>query len=285
MSIAYRLKAWILLLRPHQYTKNVLIFVPFLFGKAWEAWGSFTATFLAWCLMASAIYALNDVRDAEEDRHHPHKRHRPIAAGILSPTTGYLTALALSLAAILIAFFVNLLTLSLLLLYAINNLLYTFYLKRIQLLDVFSIAAGFVLRVYGGAAAGGIPVSPYLFMTVFFLSLYLAFGKRRHELLLTEKKEPDFRQVLRRYSVYYLDQLMVISATMTLVVYVQYLLEGHYRWLLWTLPLVVLGLFRYYHLTHNLLAGEPSRDLFADPFLLVVGALYGVFVGLELMGL
>lgn len=154
MSIAYRLKAWILLLRPHQYTKNVLIFVPFLFGKAWEAWGSFTATFLAWCLMASAIYALNDARDADEDRHHPHKRHRPIAAGILSPTTGYLTALALSLAAILIAFFVNLLTLSLLLLYAINNLLYTFYLKRIQLLDVFSIAAGFVLRVYGGSRRG-----------------------------------------------------------------------------------------------------------------------------------
>ncbi len=284
MSAAYRLKAWILLLRPHQYTKNMLIFVPFLFGKAWETLGLVIATFVAWCLMASAIYALNDTRDAEEDRHHPHKCHRPIAAGILTPTVGYLTALTLSLPAILIASFVNLLTLLLLLLYAVNNLLYTFYLKRVQLLDVFSIAAGFVLRVYGGAAAGGIPVSPYLFMTAFFLSLYLAFGKRRHELLLTEKVEIDFRQVLKRYSVYYLDQLMVISATMTLVVYVQYLLEGHYRWLLWTLPLMVLGLFRYYHLTHNLSAGEPSWDLFADPFLLIVGALYGILVGLELTG-
>jgi len=283
MSTPNRLKAWLLLLRPHQYTKNVLLLVPFLFGKAWAAWGPVMATFVAWCLMASAIYALNDARDAEEDRHHPHKCHRPIAAGILSPTIGYLTALILSFASILIASFVNIYTLILLLLYAINNLLYTFYLKRVQLLDVFSIAAGFVLRVYGGAAAGSIPVSPYLFMTVFFLSLYLAFGKRRHELLLTEKKDPDFRQVLKRYSVYYLDQLMVISATMTLVVYVQYLLEGHYRWLLWTLPLVVLGLFRYYHLTHNLSAGEPSRDLFADPFLLVVGTLYGIFVGLELV--
>jgi len=285
MSVAHRIKAWLLLLRPYQYTKNVLIFAPFLFGKAWQALVPVLETFLAWCLMASAIYALNDARDAEEDRHHPHKRQRPIAAGLLSPTTGYLTALILGSLAMLIAFFVNLKTLLLLFLYAINNLLYTFYLKRLQLIDVFSIAAGFVLRVYGGAAAGGIPVSPYLFMTVFFLSLYLAFGKRRHEILLAEKKGRSFRQVLRRYSVYYLDQLMVICATMTLVVYVQYLLEGHYRWLLWTLPLVVLGLFRYYHLTHNLSAGEPSKDLFADTFLLLVGALYGILVVLELTAL
>ncbi len=284
MSVAHRVKAWILLLRPHQYTKNVLIFVPFLFGKAWLAWGQVIVTFVAWCLMASAIYALNDAKDAPEDRNHPYKRHRPIAAGILSPTTGYLTALTLSSLAMLMASFVNLPTLLLLLFYAANNLLYTFYLKRVQLLDVFSIAAGFVLRVYGGAAAGNIPVSPYLFMTVFFLSLYLAFGKRRHEILLEEKKGRSFRQVLRRYSVYYLDQLMVICATMTLVVYVQYLLEGHYKWLVWSLPLVVLGLFRYYHLTHNLSAGEPSRDLFADLFILGVGALYAILVALELIG-
>ncbi len=284
MSVAHRVKAWILLLRPHQYTKNVLIFVPFLFGKAWLAWGQVTVTFVAWCLMASAIYALNDAKDAPEDRNHPYKRHRPIAAGILSPTTGYLTALILSGLAMLMASFVNLPTLLLLLFYAANNLIYTFYLKRVQLLDVFSIAAGFVLRVYGGGAAGNIPVSPYLFMTVFFLSLYLAFGKRRHEILLEEKKGGSFRQVLRRYSVYYLDQLMVICATMTLVVYVQYLLEGHYKWLVWSLPLVVLGLFRYYHLTHNLSAGEPSRDLFADLFILGVGALYAILVALELIG-
>jgi len=283
--MAHRIRAWLFLIRPHQYTKNILVFVPFLFGKVWQALLPVSETFMAWCLMASAIYALNDARDAEEDRAHPYKRHRPIAAGTLAPTTGYLTALILGGLALLITFFVNLPTLLLLFLYAANNLLYTLYLKRVQLIDVFSIAAGFVLRVYGGAAAGNIPVSPYLFMTVFFLSLYLAFGKRRHEILLAEMKGRSFRQVLRRYSVYYLDQLMVICATMTLVVYVQYLLEKPYRWLLWSLPLVVLGLFRYYHLTHNLSAGEPSKDLFADMFLLLVGALYGILVALELIGL
>ncbi len=232
--------------------------------------------------MASAVYALNDTKDAAEDRQHPYKQHRPIAAGMLSPTTGYMTAASLGLFSLVLAYIASPWSLLLLIAYALNNLLYTFYLKRIQLLDVFSIAAGFILRIYGGAAASNVTVSLYLFMTIFFLSLYLAFGKRRHEILLTNQKGSSLRRVLRRYSVYYLDQLMVISATMTLVVYVQYLLEGQYRWLVWSLPTVVLGLFRYYHLTHNLAAGEPSRDLFADPYLLVVGCLYGIITVLQL---
>lgn len=272
--------AWIKLLRPQQHTKNVLVFVPFVFAKAWSEWDSAFLIFLAWCLMASAVYAFNDAQDAEADRQHPTKRFRPIASGALSKTVGYVTALILGLIALGLGYHVGLVSLAFLLGYLLNNLLYSWRLKRIQLLDVFSVAVGFVLRVYGGASAVRVAVSPYLFMTVFFLSLYLALGKRRHELLLSEG-QTAFRSVLERYSIYYLDQLMVISATMTLVVYTQYLLEGSFRWLLWTLPLVVLGIFRYYHLTHNLAAGEPSRDLFSDLFLLGVGALYGLLVLLE----
>ncbi len=274
--------AWLRLLRPQQYTKNVLVLVPFVFAKAWSEWSAALLNFIAWCLMASAIYAFNDTRDAEADRQHPTKRFRPIASGALSKGVGYATTLLFGLIALGLGYRLGIGPLAFLLGYLVNNLLYSWRLKRIQLLDVFSVATGFVLRIHGGASAVQVAVSPYLFMTVFFLSLYLALGKRRYERLLMEE-QTNFRAVLERYSVYYLDQLMVISATMTLVVYTQYLLEGQFRWLIWTLPLVVLGIFRYYHITHNLSAGEPSRELFSDLFLLGLGAAYGVLVLLEVL--
>lgn len=137
----------------------------------------------------------------------------------------------------------------------------------------------------GGAVLAQVPVSGYLFMTVFFLSLFLALGKRRQELILVETGQSTRgRRSLQNYSVYYLDQLMVISATLTLVVYILYLVHAPFTWLLGTLPVVVMGIFRYYHQTHQAGRGEPSRDLFADPLLLFLGAVYAILAILEMSG-
>lgn len=237
-----------------------------------------------WSLMASAIYAFNDARDAEADRLHPQKKYRPVARGDISPTAALGVAGVLAALSLAGALWLGKLFFITLFLYAANNLLYTLWLKRVALLDVFSIAAGFLLRVYGGAAVGPIPVSAYLFMTVFFLSLFLALGKRRHELLiLSPEKASTARKSLRTYSVYYLDQLMSIAATLTLVVYILYLMHARFSWLMGTLPVAVMAIFRYYHLTHNQQKGEPSRDLFSDPLLLILGGLYGTLALLEML--
>ncbi len=279
------LSAWIRLLRPHQYTKNALIFVPALFAKAWPSLPVVGVGFLLWSIAASALYMVNDAHDAPLDRHHPEKKSRPIAAGLISPTQAYLAAAFLGLGTLGGSFLLSPLWGGLLLLYGLNTLLYTFWLKNLPLWDIFSIAAGFLLRIYGGAVLAEVPVSTYLFMTVFFLSLFLALGKRRQERLLVESGEASQgRLSLRGYSVYYLDQLMVISATLTLTVYILYLMHGPFRWLLGTLPVVVMGIFRYYHLTHQAQRGEPSRDLFADPLLLLLGGIYGILAILEMTG-
>ncbi|MCS6790975.1 MAG: UbiA prenyltransferase family protein [Bacteroidia bacterium] len=281
--MAHILVAWIYLLRPHQYTKNTFLFVPLLFARRWDRLEEAVAGFLLWCLGASAVYAFNDARDAPSDRFHPTKKHRPVAAGIISERAAYLTALILFSGALTGAFYLSQTFGITLALYLLNNLLYTLFLKRIVLLDVFSIAIGFLLRIYGGGAIGEVPISIYLFMTVFFLSLFLALGKRRHEILLLEEDATKARHSLKGYSVYYLDQLMNISATLTLAVYSLYLTTNNFTWLLFTLPIVVLGIFRYYHLTHNRSAGEPSRDLFADKFLLGIGGLYMIIVLMEML--
>lgn len=281
----YTLAAWIKLLRPHQYTKNALILVPAFFAKAWPSLPVVGVGFLLWSVGASALYMVNDAYDAPLDRHHPQKKSRPIAAGLISPTQAYLVAAFLGLGTLGGSFLLSPLWSVLILLYGLNTLLYTFWLKNLPLWDIFSIAAGFLLRIYGGAVLAQVPVSTYLFMTVFFLSLFLALGKRRQERLLVQSGEASQgRRSLRGYSVYYLDQLMVISATLTLTVYILYLMHSPFRWLLGSLPVVVMGIFRYYHLTHQAQGGEPSRDLFADPLLLFLGGVYGVLAVLEMAG-
>ncbi|MCS7297646.1 MAG: UbiA prenyltransferase family protein [Bacteroidia bacterium] len=275
---------WIRLLRPQQYVKNFFILPPMIFARRWDVVEETAIGFGLYCLTSSAVYAFNDAYDAPADRCHPYKRFRPIASGAIAPHSALAVAAFLAVGSILGGFLLKPLFAMILFLYLLNNLLYTLWLKRIALLDVFSIAAGFILRIYGGAVIGSIPVSTYLFMTVFFLSTFLAFGKRRHELLIVSPKEaPLNRKSLRLYSVYYLDQVMNISATLTLVVYVLYLMQNAFMWLLGTLPIVVMGLFRYYHLTHNKQGGEPTQELLTDRFLLVLGGLYGMLAMLEMM--
>ncbi len=270
---------YVRLIRVKQWVKNVLVFVPLVFAATSPEWilGHLPQTlmaFLSFCFISSAVYVFNDIKDVERDRLHPVKRLRPLPSGRISTATATVVgALFLFLSAAL-GYLLGKPFLLVLVLYTLNNLLYTVLLKNLQLFDVFSIAFGFVLRVYAGAVAIDVPVSAYLFLTVFFLALFLAIGKRRYEILLLGEEGKNHRKSLRHYSVYYLDQLMNISATLTLVVYTIYALSRDDFLFAFTVPIVVFGLFRYYHITHNKGKGEPSDDLLSDPFILLSGALY-----------
>ncbi len=267
------------LLRPHQWVKNLLVLIPLVFGHPPGRWGEFllpvTFAFLAFCLIASSVYILNDVADRNVDRLHPVKSRRPIARGAIPVERAILLAAFFLVAGMAFSEAVSGALLVVGLLYFVNNLLYTFLLRDIPLLDVFSVAAGFLLRIYGGAVAVSVPVSVYLFLTVFFLALFFALGKRRHELLLLSGEASRHRKALRMYTVYYLDQLMLISAALSLVVYTFYTIQHAHPGMVYTVPIAVFGIFRYYHLTHNLNRGEPSDDLLADPWILAAGAVYG----------
>ncbi|NPB03547.1 MAG: decaprenyl-phosphate phosphoribosyltransferase [Thermotogae bacterium] len=278
------------LLRLHQWVKNVLVFVPFLFAARsteWlltNIWNALIA-FLAFCVVSSAIYIFNDIRDLERDKEHPIKRFRPLPSGKVDIRFAISVGVTLLLLALVLSWPLGWMFGGVILLYVLNNIAYTLFLKRLQLFDVFSISIGFVLRVVAGAVAVGVPVSIYLFLTVFFLALFLAIGKRRYELLLLGKKGSVHRDSLRYYSIYYLDQIMNISATLTLVVYTLYTIEKRDMVMVLTVPVVVFGIFRYYHITHNLRKGEPSDDLLSDPYILLSGLIYVLIILLSFLKL
>lgn len=283
------IKAILQLLRVKQYTKNSFIFVPLIFSQATIAGivGLLPKSILAFasfCFISSAAYIINDIFDAEKDRLHPVKAKRPLASGKISPQTAWLLLVIVLVGALLLGITLSLGFVLIILAYLANNLFYSFYLKRFALFDIFSLSLGFLLRIFAGAVAISVPVSAYLFLVVFFLSLYLGAGKRRYELLLLGEESTGHRHSLSSYSVYYLDQVMLIASTVTLVVYALYIIKAKNHMLVYTVPVVTLGLFRYYFLTHKEEKGEPSDDILQDKLILASAFLYFIIVLLSFWG-
>ncbi len=273
-------KSILKLIRVKQYTKNFILFLPFIFSGSFMDKTLFlkeSLAFIGFCFLSSSVYIINDIVDIEKDRLDPRKRTRPLASNKISIKFAlFLFAILFSLS-FLILFLVNIFTLIGGVLYFLNNVLYSFYLKKKQLFDVFSIAFGFVIRVYTGAFAINVEVSQLLFLEMVFLSLYLGFGKRRYELLKLEDKAIDFKEVLQYYSVYYLDQLMLISASLSLFIYILYTLSFHNSYLVYSTIIATFGVFRYYHITHNLKQGEPSEELLNDKQILISAILLVIY--------
>jgi len=278
-------------MRPRQWTKNLAIFVgivfaqrllnPTLFGRSALAFGAF-------CLASSGIYLFNDLLDLENDRQHPKKKLRPLAAGTL-PTSWakvmigilWLASAGLSLA----LFFIptegedvfaklggtNVLFACTLASYLILMILYGLRLKHVVLLDVFIIAAGFALRILAGAVSVPVIISPWLYIVTIMLSLVLAFGKRRNELVLMEGQASNHRQILKEYSLPLLDQMITIVAATTIMAYSLYTFQarpGDYR-LMFTIPLVLYGIFRYLYLVYvRKEGGSPEEVLLRDRHML-----------------
>ena len=255
---------WVELVRPWQWVKNAFVIAPLLFsGKATEPAAIIASlgALVMFCLLASGIYVLNDIADRVADRAHPTKRRRPIASGAISPATAAPVG-ALLLASALatgwaIAPAVALVAAS----YLALNVLYSFRLKHVVILDVFCIGAFFLMRLLGGAAAIGVKPSVWLLLCGGLLALYLGFAKRRHELLTLEKKSSDHRAVLGQYSAEFLDQMSMVLLAVTIVSYIMYTLTSDTAKLVggerlsYSTVFVLFGVFRYLFLVHGPSAG------------------------------
>ncbi len=278
-------------MRPHQWVKNLFIFAPLLFGRKLTdpmAVSNAFLAFAAFCLVSSGLYIFNDWVDSAEDRAHPEKRLRPIASGELSAFAALTAFAILSLAAIAIAFFVGKALLFIVGVYFVLILAYCLVFKRLLVLDCITIAAGFVLRVVGGAVAVAVAPSHWLIACAFLLALLLAFTKRRQEILVLSDNATSHRSILGEYSVAYLDQINNILIGTVIVCYALYTVapETIARFgtdaLIYGTVFVIYGMFRYLALIKDPAnGGNPSKMLITDtPLMLTVAgwAAYNAFI-------
>jgi 4-hydroxybenzoate polyprenyltransferase len=274
-------------MRPKQWTKNVFIFGALVFDKKLFVPTYFfrtLAAFAMFCLLSSTVYIINDVGDLERDRQHPVKRNRPLASGRLKPSAAVGVAVGILAVLLPLAFILDVGFGALAVAYLVNNLLYTFWLKNVVIIDVLSIAAGFVLRVGAGAAV--IPIerfSPWIYVCMTLLALFLGFGKRRHELAVLAADANNHRRVLDDYNLPFLDEMMGVVTASTVMAYAIYTFSAQglppNHSMMLTVPFVLYAIFRYLYLIHvRGEGGAPEEILLKDrPFLLDV-MLWGVLV-------
>ncbi len=281
---------WALLvsgMRPYQWVKNLFVFAPLLFGRKLtelEAIASCAAAAAIFSLLSGAMYLINDVADAPRDRLHPAKRLRPVASGALPAGTALGAGLLLSAASLAAAWWLSPWLLLIVVAYGLLMAAYSAGLKRFVVLDAMLIAAGFVLRVVGGAVAAGVEASHWLIVCTFLLALYLAFAKRRQELLLLAGEASNHRSVLADYSPNYLDQVTNILLGCAIVSYALYTVApetiarfGTDR-LIYGTAFVIYGLLRYMALVQQGRAGDdPSRTVLTDKPLITTLAGWALF--------
>lgn len=261
-------------MRPVQWLKNGFVLAPIVFSGLVgdpEAWGRCVLAVVAFCAASSATYLVNDILDREADRQHPDKRTRPIASGVVGVGSAVAMAIVLIIIAAGVAFALGGWFPAVLGGYLVLTLSYSAFLKDAVFLDVLVVAAGFVLRVVGGAVAINVPVSTWLLMCTYLLALYLALGKRRAELALLGEEAGSHRVVLGHYTLPLVDQAISVVLGATVAAYTLYTVapdtvakvgsEG----LMATVPIVLYGLFRYLYLLHrHELGGSPTLVLITD---------------------
>lgn len=271
-SKSARLQGLIALLRIKQWVKNVFVLAPLLFAGEFlnpQSVANALLTMLFFSLAASATYIINDIHDIEHDRKHPKKsKSRPLASGAVSVRSALMLLIILLLTILVCAGWVMPNVLQIIIFYLLLNLSYTFFLKHQPVLDIFSIAISFVLRVYAGAVALAVPVSDWMFITTLCLALYLASLKRRQELSLSGT---EGRAVLQKYSVFLVNRYAEMSATGALLFYAMYVVTAKSQ-LIISIPVVLFGLFRYWYIADTLDGGEsPTDALLSDwPLLLTI---------------
>lgn len=262
------------LMRPKQWLKNAFVLAPLLFSRAFLDSGAVSHALLAallFCVASSATYIINDMHDIEYDRRHPKKsKTRPLAAGVVSMPAALILLSALY-SVLALGWFVAPKVVMVIVAYLALNFAYTFVLKHQPVIDIFTIAIGFVLRVYAGAMAIAVPVSSWMFITTLCLALYLAAIKRRQEL---NHSGTEGRKLLQKYSVSLVDRYAEISATGALFFYSMFVMSAAPD-LVITVPLVLFGLFRYWFVVEALDGGEsPTDTLLADRELMLTGLLW-----------
>jgi len=266
-------------MRPSQWVKNTVVFAATVFsgrlfvpGDVLKSLGAF----VIFCMVSGAAYLFNDVRDAQSDRHHDTKRLRPVASGSLSAQAATRAGYALVVVAFVASVLLGWDFVAVVAAYLVLSTVYTLYLKHVVILDVMAVATGFMLRAVAGGAAVDVEISAWLVICTIFLALFLAAGKRRHELLFMTDAGARHRSVLAEYSPQMLDQMIAVVATATVIVYTLYTTSPDVQLKLGTtklyitIPFVVYGIFRYLYLVHNRQeGGKPEQVLFSDLPLLV----------------
>lgn len=282
------IKGIVVSMRPSHLVKNLIVFAALVFAQVYMIPGKIgmaVLAFIAFNFATSAIYLINDIFDRENDKKHPIKCQRPIASGELSVSAASTAAFILIVASLGISVLTNPLTLATLITYILLNFAYSVALKHVVIIDVMAIAAGFVLRAVAGGFAIDVPISAWLLVCTTLLALFLGFGKRRHELTLLTDNAIEHRRSLEHYSTPFLDQMISVVTASTVVAYAFYTLSPevveHFgtRWLSFTIPFVLYGVFRYLYLIfHKEMGGSPTKLLLTDPPLLLCVLLWLVSV-------
>ena len=276
-----RWTAYVELARPSHWVKNAFVLAGIVFGHAWDDASLLTAalvTTLAFCLASSAVYAFNDSIDAEQDRDHPDKCERPVARGAVGKREAFAIAGTLAVAALVGAAWVGVTATGIVAAYLVLNGAYTLGLKRVPVIDVFVIAAGFMLRLLAGTSGIGVEPSQWLLACGFLLTLFLGFAKRRAELARLAEDAAQHRAVLDAYTTGFLDKAILVCVVGMVVTYAAYTvspdtasLHGT-RHLIVTLPWVLLGTFRYlFRLHFRGGGGDPAEEVMRDPILAASG--------------
>jgi 4-hydroxybenzoate polyprenyltransferase len=278
-------------MRPKQWPKNGFVFVALIFDGKLLDWASVWPTLIAFlllCLMSSAVYIMNDLADIESDREHPTKQKRPLAAGQLSPVVATAAAIIFAVGSLLVAIWLAVPFALILLSYLVIQIAYTFWLKHMVLVDVSIVATGFILRIAAGVTVIAVQrFSPWLYLFGGFLALFMALGKRRHELKLLGDNAGNHRAILDEYNLDLIDKLLGIVTTSAIVAYSLYtfLAEGvpENHAMMLTIPFVLYGMFRYLYLIHvRQEGGAPEEILLKDRPLQVSLVLWGLVVFLAL---
>ena len=272
----------VLSLRPSQWTKNLIIFLPLIFAQRLldvQAVLYAIGAFVIFCGLSGVVYLINDVADREADRLHPIKQHRPIASGALTVPAAIGWAALIGAVSLGAAFWLRPLFGVIATSYVVLLALYSGLMKHVVILDVLTIAIGFVLRAAAGAVALEVPISHWLYVLTILLALFLALSKRRHELVLLADGATSHRRILEEYSPYLLDQMIAVVSASTIVAYAFYTVSpetvqkfGTDRLML-TLPFPLYGIFRYLYLVHQKDGGGSPTDMLLNdrPLLLCVG--------------
>ncbi|KKS00056.1 MAG: phosphoribose diphosphate:decaprenyl-phosphate phosphoribosyltransferase [Candidatus Magasanikbacteria bacterium GW2011_GWC2_41_17] len=261
------LKYLFISLRPRHWIKNFFVFAALIFAKKFTDWQAIRLSLFAFalfCLASSGIYLINDVIDFKRDQEHPSKKNRPIASGKISRLAVSVLGILLLSAALLISWELSLVFFWTIAVYIFLNLAYSFWLKRVVIVDIICIAIGFVLRVIAGVVVIGVIFSPWLLLCTFFLTLFLAIGKRKSELLSAVSIA---RGVLANYSLDLLNQMNMIVLPAILITYTLYTFNTwQSQWLITTVPIVSYGLFRYLYVINKKSASDdgPTDDLWRD---------------------
>jgi 4-hydroxybenzoate polyprenyltransferase len=262
------------LMRPAQWTKNGLLFVALVFS------GSLTNTellakacfaFIVFSLISGAVYIINDILDADSDKLHPVKCKRPIASGQLAPSLAWSYVTILTVAALIGAFFVDFYFGLITVAYFVLFVMYSYSLKHVAIIDILTIAVGFVMRAAAGAFAINVEISSWLLLCTMLLALFIILGKRRHEILLLDKDATSHRAVLNEYNCNFLDQMISVVTTATLITYSLYTIapdtiaKFNTTALKYTVIFVLYGIFRYLYIIYKKEAGgRPEKDILTD---------------------